>query len=69
MNLCGKSFPFLEKRKLSCGLEQGHKGEHLAKGELIVTSWWNEEQNPQKHLITLLGSQTIERKEDNESKP
>jgi len=63
-NLCGKTFPFLEKRKLYCGLEQGHKGEHLAKGELIVT-WWNEEANPQKHKLTLFGSQLTERKEDN----
>jgi len=64
MNLCDKLFPNRKLYNLSCGLELGHKGEHLAKGDLIV-SWWNEEQNPQIHKLTLSGSQITERKEDN----
>jgi hypothetical protein len=50
--VCGKTFPFLEERKLACGLKQGHAGEHVAKGDGIQTSWWNEEQNPQNQQVT-----------------
>lgn len=40
----------LKFKRVKCGLDPGHEGNHLARTKIATFTWWNKQKNPQKEM-------------------